>query len=106
MKRYMARLFALDGESVSDCHSARVDGVWSEVNDMGSRWIFFPISLVVREGSNKRTGKIVSACDELKHWEGRTCGAFSDALAQASAGSTERIETTRVPELHDLILAL
>ena len=102
----MARHFAPDGESVSDCHSATVDGVWNEVNDMGSRWIFYPISMVVREGSNKRTGRIVSACDGLKHWEGKTCDAFSDALAQTSAGLPERIETTREPNVHDLILAL
>jgi len=102
----MARHFAPDGESVFDCHAATIDAVWNEINNMGSRWIFYPISMVVREGSNKRMGRIVSACDGLKHWEGRTCGAFSDALVQTSFRLPERIEMTREPDVRDLILAL
>lgn len=104
--KYMARLFAPDGESVTDCQADSIEDVRNQVGDLGSRWIFYPVAVVVRYCSSKERGRIVAAPDELAHWQGRTCGAFSRALAAASAALPERIETTREPDVYDLMAAL
>ena len=104
--KYMARLFAPDGESVTDCYSDTVDGVWEQVNDMGSRWFFYPIPVVVRYGSNKSTGRIVAVCDGLEHWQGRTCRAFSKSLERATKDMPDTVATTRTTDINDLIAAI
>lgn len=48
MNKYKAILFSLDGDYVTDARNkASVDEVWDEVNDMGSRWIFYPLPCVI-----------------------------------------------------------
>lgn len=50
MKNYKATLFHPQGDSVSDFYNRQtIDEVWSEINDMGSRWIFYPISFVTTD---------------------------------------------------------
>lgn len=47
MKNYQAILFAPDGEFITDFKERKeIQNVWDEINDMGSRWIFYPICFV------------------------------------------------------------
>ena len=50
MKRYMAVLFAPDGDYVTDYHgSESVKVVTERLADQGSRWYFYPFEIVVRD---------------------------------------------------------
>ncbi|MCR4290497.1 MAG: hypothetical protein NUV86_09595 [Candidatus Scalindua sp.] len=46
---YRSLHFTIDGENwVFDNERKTVQEVWESVNDMGSRWIFYPIPFVIR----------------------------------------------------------
>ena len=47
--KYKAVLFHPDGEYVTDFRCDTKDEVWCKINDMGSKWIFYPITFVVTE---------------------------------------------------------
>lgn len=44
--KYMAVLFSPDGDYVTDFHRETKEAVLHELDDMGSRWIFYPIPLI------------------------------------------------------------
>lgn len=44
---YQATLFHPEGDSVTDFRErTTVEDVWAEINNMGSRWIFYPLAFV------------------------------------------------------------
>lgn len=59
--KYQAVLFAPDGHYVTDAHHDTIEEVQNEINDMGSRWIFFPIAFVATENT------IVGTPDNLEY---------------------------------------
>jgi hypothetical protein len=59
MKRtFKAMLFSHDGEScVTDFNgSTNVQRVWDNIENMGSKWVFYPIPFVFSETTNKVVG--------------------------------------------------
>lgn len=46
MKNYKAILFHPEGDYVTDFQRESKDEIWHELEEMGSRWIFYPISLI------------------------------------------------------------
>ena len=46
---YQSILFAPDGEYQKDNKRNTIEVVWEAVNDMGSRWIFYPIAVVAND---------------------------------------------------------
>ena len=52
---YQAILFTPNGEDyVTDFHGCKTkDEVWSKINDMGSRWYFYPIAFVITENCRR-----------------------------------------------------
>lgn len=65
---YQALLFHPEGDNVTDFRDrATKQEVWNEIADMGSRWIFYPIPVIVTDG-----GKVVvDAPDGLKFFIGK-----------------------------------
>lgn len=50
MKNYNAILFHPEGDFVTDFRERQnIQDVWDEVNEMGGRWIFYPIPFVATE---------------------------------------------------------
>ena len=50
MTQYQATLFHPDGGHVRDFTGREtVEDVWSMINDMGSRWIFYPLCFVTTQ---------------------------------------------------------
>jgi len=50
MKNYKAILFHPEGDFVTDfTQRQNVSDVWNEINEMGSRWIFYPIPFVTTD---------------------------------------------------------
>ncbi len=47
--KYKAILFHPDGGYVSDFKSETINEVWNKINNMGSRWIFYPMPFVGTE---------------------------------------------------------
>lgn len=65
---YTAKLFHPEGDNVTDFRDrATKDEVWAEIADMGSRWIFYPIAVVVADSGNV----VVDAPDGLKFFIGK-----------------------------------
>jgi len=52
---YKAVLISIDGQDyVTDFHNSKsIEDVWDSINDMGSRWYFYPIPLVVKNNKTK-----------------------------------------------------
>ena len=72
MSAFTSVQFSPDGKDYItdyDCDSA--EEVWENVNDQGSRWIFYPLPVVVNKQGGKRR-RIISACDGFDMLEGRT----------------------------------
>lgn len=64
---FKAVLFHPDGSSVTDfTDSKTASEVWDKINDMGSRWIFYPLPFVVTEG-----GFIRETLDEFECFKGK-----------------------------------
>ena len=65
MEKYKAILFSPDGDFVTDFHSDNKDDVWNSVNNMGSKWIFYPIVFVATDKT------IVDTIEGLEHLKGK-----------------------------------
>lgn len=64
-KKYCAICFAEDGDFVRDFHNDSKENVIKEIENMGSRWIFYPIVCVATEKT------IVEAPEELSFLKGK-----------------------------------
>lgn len=88
---YRAILFSVDGDWVTDClPSDSFDGVTSQIADMGSRWIFYPLPMIIKynDGYTSRRNRIISldCLDDyyrsLLGWAvGKSIGTVSRELA-------------------------
>ena len=48
--KYQAVLFSADGDRVTDFRdSESIQAVWDRINDMGSRWYFYPLPFVATD---------------------------------------------------------
>ena len=79
MTKYRAMLISIDQDDqayVFDCESDTVQGVWDQVNDMGSRWIFYPIPIITRihngRWPNFKYSKVIDTCIGLEWAKGMT----------------------------------
>lgn len=85
MERYSLVCIAEDGESKTEHNIFSEDNcfdsigeAWERNEDMGSRWIFYPIRCVVNQD-----GIIVSADDEHTFWEGMTIQDVCNEMCNA-----------------------
>ena len=46
---YTLRCFALDGDSITEGKFKTIEEAWKRSEDMGSRWIFYPIHTVATD---------------------------------------------------------
>ena len=67
---YKSIHFSINGDYVTDNERDTVTEVWDAVNNMGSRWIFYPLPFVIKSGADMKRGRIVSACDGFEHLKG------------------------------------
>ena len=85
-RRWMAVLFSPDGDWVFDYRDSESVGmVWDRVADQGSRWIFYPYVVVIRDHGNGFVTNRARIVDSTWPWEdvkGRTLLAFSRTLAE------------------------
>jgi hypothetical protein len=76
--KYKAVLFAPDGvDHVSDFSRNTIQEVEAELNDMGSRWFFYPIACIVTDDSRVLCQKrILSVNDNFNEFAGKTIKTF------------------------------
>ena len=82
---YKLRCIAPDGESVnaSRFDFDTVEAAWEEAGDMGSRWFFYPISVVTTSSQRAARSIIRGVPDGMgKHWIGRQFGTLCKAIAE------------------------
>jgi hypothetical protein len=76
MNNYRELMFTIDGTGwVFDNESETIKEVWDKHNEMGSRWFFYPIPLVIRgkmHNTNFKYHKIVSTCEGLEFLKGKS----------------------------------
>lgn len=76
MKTYNATLFHPEGDYVTDFYNRKtVSDVWDEVNDMGSRWIFYPIPFVTTDKT------VIAAPEGLEFLNGKRIKTVRKFLA-------------------------
>lgn len=96
MNGYKAVLMAPDGDYVTDYEADTVGQVEDALADQGSRWIFYPFTVVVRAGAVTDETIIESACEVYgpdlffpgEDYTGRT-------LAEYRAGVLAEVEFAR-----------
>jgi hypothetical protein len=82
-KQYTTILFNPDGGHTTDFFGDTVDECWEKSNDRGSKWFFYPIPIVVRNSTtNLMKRKIISACDGLECWNGKTVGKLTERMRE------------------------
>jgi len=73
--KYQAILFASDGDFVTDCEGSSIEEVAEKINDLGSRWYFFPLRFIITTRHGSRVSprqRIVEAPEELEFLKGKT----------------------------------
>ena len=81
-KEYKAVLFHPEGDYVTDFkgeyddETEATETIWEQIADMGSKWIFYPIPVIVCETD----GIIVDVISGMEAFEGMTITAISDHL--------------------------
>jgi hypothetical protein len=83
MTEYKAVLIAPDGDWVTDfreCES--IDEVYDRLNDMGSRWFFYPFHGVIIDHGGLTTSRqrLVSVAPPLEEFKGKTVKTLSKYL--------------------------
>ncbi len=86
MKNYKAILFHPEGDFVTDfTDRTDIQDVWNEVNEMGSRWIFYPIPFVA-------TDKTVVDCPEgLEFLKGKRIRTVVNFFKETWANNADQI---------------
>jgi hypothetical protein len=59
---YELRFYAPDGEWVKDSESDEISELWKKMDDIGSKWIFYPIPVIVCDG------EIVAGKHYMEDW--------------------------------------
>ena len=79
---YKAALFASDGNWVTDCRRETVQEVRDAVADSGSRWLFYPIAVVIVDHGSVTTGRqrIVDTPASLAMFKGLSLKTFGDYI--------------------------
>jgi hypothetical protein len=86
MKQYKAVLFHPEGDFVTDFKGKPTVGdVWDAVNEMGSRWIFYPIPFVCTDT------KIVDTPEGLEWMKGRKIKTVQDFFTSTWPNRREQI---------------
>lgn len=59
---YKAILFSIDGDWVTDCQEDTIEQVVEQVADLGSRWIFYPLPMIIKDygGCTMSSQRVVS----------------------------------------------
>lgn len=71
---YKAIAFSLDGEYITEGEYKTIDEVRDLINNWGSRWIFYPITGVVK---NKR---VVSMCDNFTQLQNKNINTIQKII--------------------------
>ena len=83
---YKAILFHPEGDFVTDFYNKQTkQDVWDLVNDMGSRWIFYPIVFVATDKT------IVDTPEGLEHLKGKRISTVKKYLASNWEANKEEI---------------
>ena len=73
---YHAIAFAFDGESIQEGEFKTVQEAWNRINDWGSRWIFYPITGVIKNA------RVVSMCDGFEFLQNKNKKTVKTYIAQ------------------------
>jgi len=83
---YKAILFHPAGDYATDfTDSEDVQSVWSAIEDMGSRWIFYPIPFVCTDKT------IIDTCEGLEFLKGKRIATVKKFLAKEWAKDADGI---------------
>lgn len=82
MNKYKAVLFAPDGDYVIDFYeSESIEDVVNKLNDMGSRWFFYPIECVIPDNTTKTlNNRIVETGIHFEFMKGKSVKTASQFL--------------------------
>jgi hypothetical protein len=79
---YKAVLFSADGNWVTDYRGKTKEEVWEQVNNSGSRWIFYPYIAIIKD-KGRLTLSTQRICEGygLTEWmKGKTIKTISEIL--------------------------
>lgn len=89
MIKYRAMLITADPKDVAyvfDCEGDTIQEVWDKVNDMGSRWFFYPIPIITRikdgRWPNFKYSKVIDTCIGLEWAKGMTISKLLDYMGK------------------------
>ena len=76
---YKAILFSLDGDYVTD-FSGTKEEVMDSLNNMGSRWFFYPLVGIVTSGRTTNRSRVVSMGEPLTKLSGKSVGTIRNII--------------------------
>ena len=83
--KYRALLFHPEGDYVIDFNGNSKNEIWDRVNDMGSRWIFYPIVFIATDKT------IVDTLPGLEHLNNKRIKTVSKYLNDLWQDNSEEI---------------
>jgi len=90
MKKYQSILFSLDGKDfVTDSHNCNsINDVWDDVNDMGSKWFFYPIVCVIKDTDKGHINnqRIIDFCPPFESFKGKSVKNVIKYIKENSEG--------------------
>ena len=73
MHKYQAILLTLDAlDHQFDYSGDTIEACWRNYNNAGSKWIFYPIPLIIKYPRKNDNQRIVEACYGLEHLQGKS----------------------------------
>lgn len=82
--KYTLRCIAPDGDAVREGEFETVEAAWNRAADMGSRWFFYPVSIITGTADAKRA-RIVAVPDGMDaSWIGRKLATLQKVFAANS----------------------
>ena len=66
MKTYNAMFMTFDGEHKIEGEFPTIDKAWEYINNVGSRWYFYPFCFVVTPKTVKASPDFLEFCDGLR----------------------------------------
>lgn len=69
------RCLAPDGAAIREGEFPSVESAWNRAQDMGSRWFFYPVSIITGPATSDRA-RIIDTPRELRAFKGKTLGTL------------------------------
>jgi len=88
---YTGILFSIDGDYVTDFPRNTKEEVIEELANRGSKWFFYPITGIIKNGGNELERRLVDVAFPFEHLKGKQVKTARKFLASLSEEEADQL---------------